>query len=582
MGSVQLHSVKETSGNTDLTIQGVRILGSDEKERRTLQLLPGTITVILGPNGVGKSHFLEQLAGLRKPERLSIRYGDQPLWLPGRMTASRLRLNPQALLYYGYASQFPEEGLFLRSVEEEIRYSQRPYAAGNPAGDMSSTQRVDAALEAVGWDRSWLDRNPLRMSGGERRRVALAALFSTPAAWLLLDEPTAGLDRDGHDRLASHLAKLKQCGTGILMISHEADWALPLADRVLLFHADGRLRDCDPLALIAYPHWLSEAGLTVPIWLTAIRKSGLAHIQPEAWRHPLAVAEALVPHLKQGLPADPARPAIGLKRANDSLYASNPPASMARNEPSVRRSLLNRFDPRAIWLGYVLLSVGLFSLSSWAGLAAGAGIVILLLMAARIPLARWRGILGGFAVFGTALSAGAAISLSPHAAFPLTWETSRFLGTLFPFVRTFIVMLIGLGVPMVMTPLSLRRALEQLVPRKRRVPVVWQQIVLTITLTIRFVPVLLNEWERFGRIFLARGKEIRWSPGATIRRLKGIAMPLILALFRLADEVAIALESRGIRKDIRPTRTERLKWGWPDTMMTGGAALLAALLWLAD
>lgn len=581
MDSGELHSAKYESTGADLTIEGVRRIEGDTAERAPLILRPGTLTLVLGANGVGKSHFLEQLAGLRKPEQLSIRYGSEPLWLPRRMAGTGQRLNPQALLQYGYAAQSPEQGLFMRTVEEEIRYSYRPYANGKSANAEDVVQVNERALAAVGWDRTWLDRDPQRMSGGERRRAALAALFATPAAWLLLDEPTAGLDRDGHDKLAAHLGRLKRGGTGIVMVSHDADWALPLAERVLLFHSDGSVRDCDPAALIAHPQWLTHADLCVPLWLQLISKTELARTDDDTWRNAVDVAQALSADRK---------PIRHFSNDADGQYAPfkaehialQQAAAAGRPEPPVARLPLNHFDPRAIWLGYVLLSVGLFSLSTWAGLAAGAGIVAALLLTARIPLARWKGIMIGFALFGTALAAFAATGISRQGGFPLTWDATQFFGTLFPFVRTFIVLLIGLGVPLVMTPLSLRRALDQLVPYNRRVPAAWQRIVLTITLTIRFVPVLLGEWERFGRIFLARGKETGWSPAVTLRRLKGITLPLLLALFRLADEVSVALESRGVRKDVQPSRTARLRWGWRDTALTCGAALLAALLWMVD
>src|SRR5690606_19040174 len=128
--------------------------------------------------------------------------------------------------------------------------------------------------------------------------------------------------------------------------------------------------------------------------------------------------------------------------------------------------------------------------------------------------------------FGILFAGWAAMSWFDRGHLRIGWDPAVFTGTLFPFARTFIVLLIGLGVPLMMTSLSLRRALVQLVPVGRRVPAFWQRIVLTVTLTIRFVPVLLSEWERYGRIFLSRGKSAGRTPGSMIRKLRDIALPL--------------------------------------------------------
>ncbi|MBW5444485.1 ATP-binding cassette domain-containing protein [Cohnella sp. CFH 77786] len=555
-----------------LTIGGLRGLDGEEDGRASalsLTLVPGTLTLVIGPNGAGKTVFLEKTAGLREPEGMTVHYGAEPLWIRGKWTG-KARLNPKALSRCGYAGQSPEQGLFLRSLEEEIRYSLRPYAKEPSLDAASLTSR---ALEAVGWDSSWLPKDPYRMSGGERRRAALAALFATPAPWLLLDEPTAGLDREGHRKLADHLSALKREGRGILLVSHDSDWALPLADRILLLHPSGEIADCRPEELIANPDMLVSVGLEVPAWMRIVRMAWMAGGGGlERWWKPADAAEALVVGSEAGGNRGVEIPGQPVTGTSDRRI----------REPRSHLHPLTRYDPRAIWLGYALLSAGLFSLSTWRGLLAGAAIVGLVLTVARIPLVRWKGMILGFVYFGTALAAWAALDFTPANGGPVGWDFEVFTDTLFPFARTLAVLLIGLGVPLVMTPLSLRRALEQLAIRQGRVSAFWQRVVLTVTLTVRFVPVLLAEWERFGRIFVSRGKVTGASPRSWFRRLRGITLPLMLALFRLADDAAIALESRGVRGDVQPTRGSRLQWRWRDTAFAAGAAALAVMLWLAD
>lgn len=549
-------------GNGDRSLTALRMdrvqLGmagdSPEGTLDGLRLEPGTLTLIMGPNGAGKTAFLEKLAGLRDPEGMSVHYGEDPMWI-GKLVLPGLRLNSDALAAYGYAAQSPEHALFHRTLEEEIRYSLRPY---RQRSDGTESSAVGQALQAVGWDRSWLPRDPYRMSGGERRRAALAALFATPAPWLLLDEPTAGLDLEGQVQLAEHLVRLKRQGRGIVLVSHDSDWALPLADRVLLLRPDGLMLESRPEELLDHPFLLKQAGMEVPAWMRVanrIRAKGEGLIRSAGNGHESAETQRPV-----------AESAIGSR-------APTPHSAFHR---------LSRFDPRSMWLGYVLLSIGLFSLSSWQGIAAGTAVSIALLAAGRIPLRRWKGLMIAYAAFGLLTAGFAASDFAWSAAHPIRWETDRFTGTLFPFARTMAVLLIGLCLPLVMTPLSLRRALEQLVSRREKSPVFWQRNVLAVTLTVRFVPVLLNEWVRFRRIVLARGKETGRSPRTAVRRLREMSIPLLLALFRLADEVALALESRGVRKEVRPTRGSRLRWRLRDTFLVAGAAVLAGLLRLFD
>lgn len=570
-------SGSRNNGDTGLAVSGVRLRGGDgdggteQGGAEELRLPAGSLTLIWGPNGAGKTVLLEKLAGLRDPEGLSVRFGAEPLWISrGR----RRRLNPMALLKYAYAAQSPEQALFRGSLEEEMAFSSRPF---RKLREPSSS--FDDALEAVGWDRSWLERDPYRMSGGERRRAALACLFATPAPWLLLDEPTAGLDRDGHEKLARHLTRLKEEGRGILLVSHDSDWALPLADRVLLVHPGGQLRYCSAEALVTRPEWLLEAGLPIPSWLKVV--SGIWQNGEGEAREPLsrlwdpAVAADRISdgglifdaaaEFRDGSVADPG------KTAETAVPARREPAASHR---------LGGFDPRAVWLGYMLVSAGLFSLSGWWGLLAGGGIVAALLFSFRIPLLRWKGLIAGFAYFAVALASFAAIASPLTETGRLGWDAEAFTGTLFPFARTMSVLLIGLGLPIVMTPLTLRRALEQMTSRHGRTTPFWQRILLTVALTIRFVPVLLAEWERFGRIYLARGKVTARTPWTLARRLKEVALPFLLSLFRLGDEVATALESRGVRRDVHPTPGPRLRWRWKDTAFSAGAAAIAAGMWL--
>ncbi|MFC4810332.1 ATP-binding cassette domain-containing protein [Paenibacillus sp. GCM10023250] len=569
-----------------------------------LELAPGTITVLAGANGAGKTRLLETIAGLREPAGLSAAFGDDAMWLRKR-TLGRTRLvpNPRALLAYAYACQSPEEQLFLRTVREELRYSLRPYALS----EAELERRTDAALRAVDWDRRWLARDPYAMSGGERRRTALACLFAPPAAWLLLDEPTAGLDADGHELLAEQLRRRASEGQGVLLISHESDWAFALADRILLLHADGAVRACSRSELLANPQWLAEAGMDVPDWLKVAR-IGLALGAPEAavWDpRGLAGALAALPpddgfargHAQAAAAAGAAVAEVGVSPPEAAAAAPAPlpfarAASMPARQPFRLRpgaddvSPIARFDARAVWLTYILVSTAILNARGWTAIGASAALAAAAVYFGRIPLRRWKGAIRAIATFTVAVSLFAGFGGAAGTAGAGTsagdgpWNAAAALESFQSLVRPFIVMLLGFGLPIAVTPLRLRRALEQLFARFGRMPAWGTKLLLTITLLLRFVPVLLAEWERFARIAAARGKRTGGFLRGGVRRIVETALPFMLSLFRLGDAVTDALKSRGVGAQTHPTLLAAEAWRARDTVLVLGGAAVCAMMWL--
>src|SRR5690606_14969225 len=204
----------------------------------------------------------------------------RPLWRPGGLFGRR-RPRREALLQYGYAPQDAESQLFLRTLGEEMRYSLRPYRL--PSGERD--RRIEEALAVFGWEASDLARDPFRMSEGEKRRAALAAALATPAPWLLLDEPTAGLDGEGQRALAAALARCKREGRGVVVATHDWEWALPLADRLLLLPGPDRPPVwCSRRDLLERPELLAKAGLEPPEWFFLAREAWLKGVpEHEVW-----------------------------------------------------------------------------------------------------------------------------------------------------------------------------------------------------------------------------------------------------------------------------------------------------------
>jgi len=553
------------------------------------QLTQGKIIILIGPNGAGKSRLLETIAGLHDPGAMRINYGKEPLWIGGE----KKRLNAAALLAYSYACQAPEEQLFARTVAAELDYVLRPYALV----EADAAQRVEEALRAVGWDNTWFARDPYQMSGGERRRAALACLLSTPSSWLLLDEPTSGLDASGHEVLAASLKDRAARGQGILLVSHESEWALPLAQQVLLMHADGSVHSTTREEILHRPDLLREAGMLVPEWLEIAHllwKSGVS--EEQIWHPTMPEAgQSSSDHDHHDYHHHNHNQHNHRHDHHDHHHDQSEETGLAKSEPNSNylrsrsggggtdrsgkeraMSPLVAYDPRAVWLAYILLSSGILMQRTWVGLAWSGLLTAIIIVIVRIPLRRWRIPIAMLAFVTVMMSVLAGIGASGSG---VSWNMEAFLLSLRSLLRPWLAMLIGLGLPLAISPLKLRRSLEQLLAIRGRVPFRAQQLILAITLLLRFIPVLLSEWERFSRIVLARGKAARLTWRGAVGRLRDTSIPFLLSLFRLGEQVAIALESRGVGRRPFPVVQHTQHWRSRDTLLVACGAVICLLLW---
>lgn len=181
----------------------------------SLAIGPGESVAIMGPSGSGKSTLIRAIRGIAP-----IRWG-------ALAYAPDLRI--------ALAVQRPEDALFAESVEEEVAFALR--MLGCPDHEVGN--RVARALGAVGLDASYRFRDPLRLSGGEQRRVAIAAVLALEPHVLVLDEPTSGLDPKGARSLRDVLARAG-ADTVLVVVTHDADDAVSLCSRVVVM-CDGRI-----------------------------------------------------------------------------------------------------------------------------------------------------------------------------------------------------------------------------------------------------------------------------------------------------------------------------------------------------
>jgi cobalt/nickel transport system ATP-binding protein len=190
----------------------------------SLSISPGEKLAILGANGAGKSTLLNVLCGALRPAR------------------GRVCLNAKEVLYdkqglrelrgqVGLVLQDPDDQLFAASVFEDVSFG----PCNLDLGAREVTDRVTAALDAL--EIADLRERPTHMlSFGQRKRVAIAGIVAMQPRYLLLDEPSAGLDPLGVEHLMSALARISAQGTAIALATHDVDTAYAWADRIVIFH----------------------------------------------------------------------------------------------------------------------------------------------------------------------------------------------------------------------------------------------------------------------------------------------------------------------------------------------------------
>jgi len=190
----------------------------------------GEIVGVIGHTGSGKSTLLQHLNGLLKPESGEVLFDGKNIW--GSKEYVR-----QCRFGVGLCFQYPEHQLFESTVYEDIAFG--PKNMGLSSEEIK--ERVLESIEFVGLTEEYLNKSPFDLSGGEKRRVAIAGVISMKPKVLVLDEPTAGLDPVGKNDLLNLIKSYnKTTGSTVIFVSHNMDDVALVADRVLVL-SDGQI-----------------------------------------------------------------------------------------------------------------------------------------------------------------------------------------------------------------------------------------------------------------------------------------------------------------------------------------------------
>ena len=245
----------------------------------------GEVVAIIGQTGSGKSTLIQHFNGLLRPHKGRVRVADFDLANP-RIDVRALRQR------VGIVFQRPEDQLFERYVGDDVAFG--PYKSGFRGEALR--ERVRWALGVVGLDfETFRDRPIFALSGGQRRKVALAGVLALRPEILVLDEPTAGLDPQSRDELLSILAELREReGLTVVLVSHNLDEVARLADYVYVMVGGRVALHGTPRQLFANPAALEAVGLDAPPACRVahgLRAAGLPI--PAGAIHPHEVAEAI-------------------------------------------------------------------------------------------------------------------------------------------------------------------------------------------------------------------------------------------------------------------------------------------------
>jgi len=229
----------------------------------SFRITHGESVAIIGANGAGKSTLLMHLNGHLRPTSGEVRIGDMPV------TPSTLQTIRRAV---GMVFQDPDDQLFMPTVFDDVAFG--PRNQGLPEAEVE--QRVQRALEHVGvW--SLRARPPYRLSGGEKKRVAIAGVLAMAPDVLVMDEPTSGLDPHARRQLMGLLAAFTHTR---IFTSHDLDMVLALCPRSLVLADGGLMADGPTRAIFADAALLARCRLEPPLALQACPICGRGH-EPE-------------------------------------------------------------------------------------------------------------------------------------------------------------------------------------------------------------------------------------------------------------------------------------------------------------
>lgn len=219
-----------------------------------LEINKGEFVAIIGHTGSGKSTLIQHFNGLEKATSGNVYYNEKNI-AEKDFDIRDLRCK------VGLVFQYPEHQLFEESVIKDVCFG--PLNQG--ATKQEAIERATEALELVGVKKELYDKTPFELSGGQKRRVAIAGVLAMNPDILILDEPTAGLDPAGRDKILNRLKDLREKkGIGIVLVSHSMEDVANYAERIVVMNKGKIMYDDVPQKVFKHYKNLEQIGLAAP------------------------------------------------------------------------------------------------------------------------------------------------------------------------------------------------------------------------------------------------------------------------------------------------------------------------------
>ena len=234
----------------------------------SLEIGQGEFIGIIGHTGSGKSTLIQHFNGLMKATSGTIYYDDQNIY-DKNYNMKELR-NQVGLVF-----QYPEHQLFEVDVLTDVCFGPKNQGLSKEECE----KRAVEALELVGFPEKYYSQSPFELSGGQKRRAAIAGVLAMHPKVLVLDEPTAGLDPKGRDEILDQIDRLhKMTGMTVILVSHSMEDVARYVDRIIVMNRGEKMYDDTPQKVFSHYKELEEVGLAAPqvtYIMHALRKKGI-------------------------------------------------------------------------------------------------------------------------------------------------------------------------------------------------------------------------------------------------------------------------------------------------------------------
>lgn len=228
-----------------------------------LDIPKGSFTALIGHTGSGKSTLIQHINALLIPTSGEVDIGDVVITAEKKPKVLKPLRKKAGLVF-----QFPEYQLFEETIERDITFGPRNFGVS----EEDAKKIAREMLHKVGLDDSYLERSPFELSGGQKRRVAIAGILAMDPDILVLDEPTAGLDPQGAKEMLDLFKNFQREGKTVVMVSHDMNQVLEYCDHVVVMNHGEVERHCSVDELFEQEEYLSSLSIDLPIITSFIRK----------------------------------------------------------------------------------------------------------------------------------------------------------------------------------------------------------------------------------------------------------------------------------------------------------------------